>query len=157
MKEEALTNTNIEHFHKRNVSLLVAKLGNVPLTGQTILNECKKIKGLKFLGVFMVDQLPPLRAGTFVLNIDVSTGKGIHWTAGVIEGKTIYIYDSFGRRAKNLIQVFRNKVKSKGFRIKNTDLTDSDQYGTTSVDCGHRTISSLKIYKTYGLKGYKLL
>jgi len=85
MKEEALTNTNIEHFHKRNVSILVAKLGNVPLTGQTILNECKKIKGLKFLGVFMVDQLPPLRAGTFVLNIDVSTGKGIHWTAGVLK------------------------------------------------------------------------
>ena len=121
------------------------------------MNECKKIKGNPFLGVYMQNQMPPLRNGTFVMNNDVTTGPGIHWVSGVIEGKSIYIFDSFGRRSVNLLPIFSQKVKAKGFKIKNTDLSDNDQKGYTSVSCGHRCISSLQIYKNHGITGYKLL
>lgn len=121
------------------------------------MNQCRKIGGIGFTGVFMQNEMPPLKNSSFVMNNDVTSGQGIHWVCGVIKGKTIYIFDSFGRRSRNLLPIFSQNVKSHGFKIINTDLSDQDQYGHTSVDCGHRCISSLKIYNTYGLKGFKLL
>lgn len=122
------------------------------------MRECKKISGIGFTGVYMQNQLPPLRTNsTFIMNNDLTTGEGIHWVAGVVHGKTVYVYDSFGRRSKNLLPIFTQQMKAKRYRIVNTDLSDQDQYGYKSVDCGHRCISALKIYKSYGLRGFKLL
>lgn len=109
------------------------------------------------MGVYMQDQKIPLKNGTFIINNDIMSNKGIHWCAGVIQGKTIYIYDSFGRRSRNLLPIFTQQMKMLGYKIKNTDLSDRDQNGTKSVDCGHRSVSALKIYKEYGLQGYMKL
>jgi len=139
------------------VTKLVGKLGNKALSGGTLADQCARIGGIAFSGIFMQNQMPPLRNSSFIMNNDVTTGPGEHWVSGVIKGKSIHIFDSFGRRSRNLLPIFSQKVKAKGFKIINTDLSDSDQKGYTSKDCGHRTISSLQIYKKYGLSGFRLL
>ena len=41
--------------------------------------------------------------------------------------------------------------------MRNTDTSDADQHGTTSVTCGQRCLSALKFYKDYGLDYYMQL
>ena len=99
----------------------------------------------------------PIRDGYFIINTDVVGGKGIHWIAIVKQSQQIYVYDSFGRQAKHIIPVFYQKMSDRKFTIFNTDTSDADQHGYTSVDCGHRSISALMIMKKYGLKSFMSL
>ena len=108
----------------------------------------------KFLGVRLQDETMPSGNGCYILNTDVHDGAGIHWVAVVQHNKTCYVYDSFGRRAQTLLRPFVQNRIGRGYKIKNTDLTDQDQYGYKSVDCGHRCLSALKIYKDHGLQEY---
>jgi hypothetical protein len=139
----------VESHHNGQVQKLKKKLGNIPLTDMTLVTECKKIPN--FLGVFMQNSNVPLRNGCFIMNTDVLGNSGVHWVAVVIQGKTVNIYDSFARYAHNLLPIFHQRVRSQGFRIQNADLNDQDQYGSSSVDCGHRCISALLVYRDYGV------
>ena len=149
--------STIENLHSRQVKTLVGRLRNTALSGHTIVRECKKIPGIGFKGVYMQNQQNIPTTGCLIMNNDLTGNPGIHWLAIVFKGKTIYVYDSFGRRSRNILPIYTQQMKAKGFRIVNTDLSDQDQYGNTTVTCGHRCISSLKIYKKYGIKGFKQL
>lgn len=52
----------------------------------------------KFRGVYMRDQLPhkPKKVECGVLNLDVGTGKGTHWTCWYKIKNTCYYFDSYG-------------------------------------------------------------
>jgi len=139
------------------VTKLVGKLGNKALSGGTLADQCSRIGGIAFTGIYMQNQMPPLRNCSFIMNNDLTTGPGEHWCSCIINGKIIYVYDSFGRKSKNILPIFTQKIKTKGYKVKNTDLSDQDQYGYTSKDCGHRCISSLQIYKKHGLNGFRQL
>ena len=99
----------------------------------------------------------PLRDGYFIINTDVIGNEGIHWIAIVKQSHNIYVYDSFGRQAKNVIPFFFQKMIDHNYKIFNTDTSDADQHGYTSVDCGHRSISALMIMKKYGLRSFMSL
>jgi hypothetical protein len=153
----AKENKQFEAIHKDQVKDLKSSLGNVALDDITIKKACKKLFGDKFVGVLMQNSPIPLRDGYFIINTDFVGGAGLHWMAVVKKSHNVYIFDSFGRRASNILSSFTQKMIDQGFKIHNTDLTDSDQRGYTSVDCGHRSISALKIHNKYGLKAYMSL
>lgn len=143
-------------MHKQQVKILVKKLGNIPLSDITIKREAKKLFGNKFLKIVMQDSQIPNRDGYLVMNNDFIGGSGIHWIAIIKQGQNIYVYDSFGRNARKLIPVFVEKMINRGYKIYNTDLKDSDQFGQ-SVTCGHRCLSALMIAKDKGLKAFMSL
>lgn len=95
----------------------------------------------------------PKRNCSFIMNNDISSGNGIHWVACIIIGKTVYIYDSFGRSSNYLLPIFSRNMKADGFKIVNTER-DAEQFGDKSVICGHLCLSALKIYKNHGLKAF---
>lgn len=99
----------------------------------------------------------PSKDGYMIINTDFIGGSGIHWIAAYKKGKDIYIYDSFGRLGKNILPNLVKRMKQKGYTIHNTDTKDQDQHGYTSVDCGHRCISALKICKGSGIKAFMSL
>ncbi len=99
----------------------------------------------------------PIRDGYFIINTDYIGGPGVHWMAVVKQSQSVYVYDSFGRNANNIIPAFIQKMIDRGFKVYNTDLSDADQHGFTSVDCGHRSISALILHSKYGLKAYMAL
>ena len=149
--------TNVEDLHEQQVGDLVKKLGNIPLSDTTLREVSKDFNLPQFKGVMMQNSKMPEGNCTYIMNIDMMGGPGIHWVAVVQQNKTVYVYDSFGRRASSLISHYTNTMKSRGYKVKNTDLSDQDQYGSRSVDCGHRCLSALKIYKTHGLHEYMQL
>lgn len=153
----AKENKQFEAIHKAYVKDLKSSLGNVALDDVTIKKTCKKLFGDKFLGCLMQNSPIPLRDGYFIINTDYIGGAGLHWMSVVKQGHNIYIYDSFGRKANNIISSFVQKMVDHGFKIYNTDLSDADQFGYTSVDCGHRSISALMIHSKYGLRAYMAL
>lgn len=118
---------------------------------------CTKYFKSKFLGVFMQNSKIPIKDGFLIINNDFLGGPGIHWIACILKGKRAYIYDSFGRLAKNVIPKLVKNMKQKGYTILNTDTSDQDQYGYKSVDCGHRSISALLIADKYGTRAYMTL
>ena len=79
----------------------------------------------------------------------------MHWLSVVQQNKTCYVYDSFGRRASNVLPRFYHTMKARGYTIKNTDK-DIDQ-ADKNVDCGHRALSALMIYKKHGIDAYMQL
>jgi hypothetical protein len=151
------TNKSIEKLHDQQVSDLVKQLGNIPLSDSTLRKQAKEMNLPQFKGVLMQNSKMPEGNCTYIINIDMMGGAGLHWVAIVQQNKTSYVYDSFGRRASNLITHYTNTMKTRGYKVRNTDLSDQDQYGSRSVDCGHRCLSALKIYKTQGLAAYKRL
>jgi hypothetical protein len=148
------TNATYETIHSNNVTELKKQLGHKPLTDRDIRNVCT---GKNFLGVFMQDSPIPAKNDTFIINTDYMHRSGIHWMSGIIRNKNVYLYDSFGRHARNILPSFTHTMIARGYKIHNADLSDQDQYGNSSVDCGHRCISSLRIYAKYGLRAFMKL
>lgn len=145
-----------EQIHDKQVKALVKKLGNKPLSDIDLRKEATNLKLPKFKGVFMQNSLLPDGNCTYIVNQDVVGGGGIHWIAVVQQNKTCYVYDSFGRGAGRLVPKFHHDRIARGYKIKNTDL-DADQFGDKTVDCGHRCLSAMMIYKKHGLDGYMQL
>lgn len=137
--------------------LLKQELGNKPLNNIEISRKCKKLFPRNFLGVFMQDSPVPDKSGYFIMNTDKVGRPGIHWISGIISGRNVYMYDSFGRLSKNIVKIFVSRMSKRGYTIHDADPTDQDQYGYTSVDCGARAISSLMIAKKYGIKQFMSL
>ena len=150
-------NEAFEQIHSKQVKALVKKLGNKALSDSDIRKEVKGLNLPKFSGVFLQNSILPEGNCCYIINQDVVGGPGLHWLSVVQQNKVCYVYDSFGRSAGRLIPKFHHIMVGRGYKVKNTDLTDQDQYGDKSLDCGHRAISALMIYKKHGLDGYMQL
>lgn len=144
----------IEAIHKTQVQKLKKTLGNIPLSDTTLKRLGKKLFGSKFIGVKMQNEAFPNKSGYGIMNTDVKGGRGLHWLAVVKMGTQTYVYDSFGRQAKNIVPKFTKRV---GRGVQNADTSDQDQHGYTSVDCGHRCISALMIADKMGTSAFMQL
>ena len=149
-------NDTFEQIHAKQVKVLVKKLGNKALSDSELRKEASILKLPKFSGIYLQNSILPEGNCSYIINQDVVGGQGIHWLAVVQQNKTCYVYDSFGRGALGVIPKFHHTMRARGYTVKNTDL-DSDQHGYKSMDCGHRSLSALMIYKKYGLDGYMQL
>ena len=64
-----------------------------------IINICKELKIKNFKGVFMRDELNKSKITnneSLVLNLDVSSGPGIHWMCMFTDDNVSYYFDSYG-------------------------------------------------------------
>ena len=136
---------------------LIKTFGYKPLDNFQIDKYCKKLFGRKYYKCLSVDSPIPKKDCYFVINTDRMSGSGIHWCSGIKKGKNVYLYDSYGRRANRILKIFVNKLKKKGYKVQNADVSDSDQRGNTSSSCGHRCISSLQIANDFGIKAFLML
>jgi hypothetical protein len=147
----------VEDQHIEYNKKLIKKLGNIPLSDSEIRKEAKILNLPNFKGVIMQNGIIPKGNCTYIMNVDYVGGPGIHWIGVVQHGRTIYVYDSYGRKTTNLVSHFAHTMISRGFKIKDTDRTDQEQYGSKTVNCGHLTLAALMIHKKYGLEGYMKL
>jgi hypothetical protein len=107
--------------------------------------------GNKYYKCISVDEPIPQRDCYFIINTDVLKGNGIHWCSGIIRGKTIYVYDSFGRKTNKILKIFHSNARKHGYSVRDTEY-DPEQKGGSS--CGHRCIAGLKIADKYGIKAF---
>ena len=85
----------------------------------------------QFAGAFPQDtRIKSTPARQFIiLNVDTKSMGGSHWCSVFKNGKTYYVFDSFGRKARRLLPHF-----SKGKLVINSQL-DPEQFGDSQI-CG---------------------
>ena len=69
-----------------------------PLSNIQIIDKCKELKIKNFKGVFMRDELKGRTSKNecFILNHDISSNNGTHWTCLFVKNAIAYYFDSFG-------------------------------------------------------------
>lgn len=105
-----------------------------------------------FLNGVYCDDTAIIKQGYYIINTDISSGKGIHWIGCYQTKKTIYLYDSFSRTPTYLLPLFINKIKKKGLKIITTDKNDDEQYGNISQICGQLCAAWLMVVKKLGIR-----
>jgi hypothetical protein len=111
-----------------------------------------KLFGGKFVGVFSINTIPKnLKPGSFLItNTKEAEVEGEHWLAVVIGNhKTIYIYDTYGRKSKKLIPDAYKRAIGKGYKIKDSHY--SAEQSITARSCGLRSIGFLKVVDEVGI------
>ena len=69
-----------------------------PLSNIQIIDKCREIKIKNFKGVFMRDELKGRTSENecFILNHDISSNNGTHWTCLFVKNGIAFYFDSFG-------------------------------------------------------------
>ena len=76
---------------------------------------------LRFNGVYSRDNLPKIKDGAYIINLDEYSDIGTHWVAFYVHNDDITYFDSFGiEHIPKEIEAFINnkKIKTNIFRIK---------------------------------------
>ena len=101
-------------------------------------------------GVYCQDEAI-IKPGYYIINTDISSGKGEHWI-GCYQTKTrCYLYDSFSRTPKFLVPIFLKKLEKNKIKVFESDTSDKEQYGQTEV-CGHLCSAWLSVIKKIGIR-----
>ena len=83
-----------------------------------------------------------------ILNTDDSSSNGTHWLACFQRGKTLYMYDSFGRSDK-LMKPFVDKFERLGYKVIFVNKK-GDQSGY-QLNCGLRCLLWNCFVNKYGI------
>ena len=84
----------------------------------------------RFNGVYSRDNLPKIKDGAYVINLDEYSDIGTHWVALYVQNNDVTYFDSFGvERIPKEIRIFisNNNIKTNIFRIPAYD----------SIMCGY--------------------
>ena len=81
-----------------NILVDSVTLPNKPLSTLDIIDAAKKLSLYGFRGVFLRDTLlkKPKLKKSGILNLDSSSGDGIHWILCFKKGKDKFYFDSYG-------------------------------------------------------------
>ena len=112
-------------------------LPNKPLSNLEIIDAAKNLLLYGFRGVFLSDTLPKMvqlnKCG--ILNLDSSSGNGIHWVMWFKKGKIKFYFDSYGVQPPSEMIVY---LKSPIFYISERVQHNGEMF------CGHLCIFTLK-------------
>ena len=84
-----------------------------------------------------------------ILNTDDSSKSGTHWVSLVQSGKTLYVYDSFGRTKEYLMKQFSDWMNSNGYKV--VFINKKGEQNGKQVNCGLRSLLWLIFVDKYGL------
>jgi hypothetical protein len=145
-------------FFRKQLKLVEHVMGKGLTYNSYLLKIAKQLIGAQFEGVYSQNTVPlklPTRC-MFILNQDVDTGKGIHWISVYKNGKTYYIYDSFGRTSKRLVPLFVNQILGENCKYIDSDH-DPEQFGYKSENCGQLCLTFLLCVKRLGINNALLI
>ena len=92
----------------------------------------------RFNGVYSRDNLPKIKDGTYVINLDEYSDIGTHWVALYINNNDVTYFDSFGvEHIPKEIKAFINRPSSSALHNKNiiTNIFRIQAYD--SIMCGY--------------------
>lgn len=93
--------------------------------------------------------IPHPRKHYSILNTDDSSKGGTHWVAQFQKGKTLYMYDSFGR-SDRLMKPFVDKFERLGYKVIFVNKNGGEQ-NSEQVNCGLRCLLWLCFVNKYGI------
>ena len=78
----------------------------------------------RFNGIFSKNNLPRIKDGLYVINLDDKSRKGTHWVSLFTDRNTVVYFDSFGIRyipQEELNKINDNSITLNIFRIQNNE------------------------------------
>jgi len=143
-----------EYIHNQGLQILALlrkAYGNGELDDVTLKRISKKYLGEQFLGVYPYDQYPNDAPDDSyaIINTDPHGQQGVHWIGLYKKGKTLYVYDSFGRHSKNVLRQFFHSHVARGFRVVDVNL--KREQADKQNDCGLRSLTYLILEHRYGI------
>ena len=99
-----------------------------------------------FNGVFSRKNLPKIKDGAYVINLDDKNSKGTHWVSLFIDRNTALYFHSFG--IEYILQEVLNKIRNKSITHNIFRIQDNE-----SIMCGFYCI----VFIEYMLVGKTLL
>ena len=143
-----------QEYHVKQSQLLKLfrqKYGNGEIDNVKLNTISKKYIGRGFKGVYAWDTLPSLKNNNYaIINTDSSDKSGTHWVGVYSKNNEYYIFDSFGRHAKNILKPFYAQQIASGRKMIDVNLS-TDQHDKQS-DCGLRSMTALLMAKYLGIK-----
>ncbi len=152
-------------------NIIYPLLGKKSTFGKDLTRVGIKLFGSNFMGAFPSDRIPKIginddgaivtndninkRSRLYAIaNLDDSTMPGSHWISlGYdVDSKKIWVYDSFGRKTKEIIPTL---VQEYGTKLKMVD--DDAEQAVEEDDCGARCMAWLYIFDRYGVDTAKLI
>lgn len=113
----------------------------------------KRLLGRSFTGVYASDTIPPFaKTGSSycVVNIDNHTQEGSHWLGLARRGNRVYLYDSFGRSANEVLPNLAASCTQQGGTL--VAKKSKPEQTKSQEDCGARSLAWLLLFKRYGAK-----
>jgi hypothetical protein len=129
---------------------LIKQLGTQVTDNIQLDRVAYKLLGTRFKGTYSVDTVPIKKSGMFIVNTDLSTNPGVHWVSVFSTAKNVYVFDSFGRKTKNLLKPLVKNAKIYQKKVIDSDY-DVDQK-ISSFTCGPLSIAWLLCVKELGIK-----
>ena len=144
-----------KYFNELKVKI-VKEWGNKSLYDTEITDIGRQLMGKKYTGTFPIDKVPLFGSDKYIIaNVDRAGLPGSHWVSIYIKGDTIYVYDSFARKTKNLLKPLYESAKKSNKKIVDVNVK-ADQRGDSEV-CGPISLSLLYIIFKYGLQAGKCI
>ena len=92
----------------------------------------------RFNGVYSRDNLPRIKDGAYVINLDGYSDIGTHWVALYVSNNDVTYYDSFGEEhIPKEIKAFINRSLSSALQNKNIKTNIFRVQAYDSVMCGY--------------------
>ena len=88
----------------------------------------KNVKG--FNGVFSRNNLPELKSGAYIINLDHSENTGTHWIVIILKKDEVIYFDSFG--VEYIPREIMKRVKYKNIKSNMFRIQDNN-----SIMCGY--------------------
>jgi hypothetical protein len=128
---------------------LIKKIGTEVTDNIELQKYGYALLGARFKGVYPQDMLPVNKSGMYIMNNQTSKLGGEHWVAVVVTAARVYVWDSFGRKTKNLLKILNKNAKAIGKKVIDSDY-DREQAFDSSV-CGPLSLSWLLVVKKLGI------
>ena len=117
---------------------MISLLGRNETSDDQLDNIGKEIFKSKWGGVMSAENIRLDKRTSnkyFILNTGGLKSGGIHWIGLVVkEGKTIYVYDSFGRRSSMILRSLVKQANENGYKIIES-YNDREQRNSSAL-CG---------------------
>jgi hypothetical protein len=152
-----MNEAHVMTYFRKYKKQIIHILGTGALQGMTIQEVGKELLGSKFRGVYSQNekQLNVHKSGYYVINTDTVGKAGTHWVAVYVTAKTVYVFDSFGRKSPRLLPHLVSKAHKHNKRVIDTDH-DRDQADSSSI-CGQLCIAWLMVVKSMGVRAALLV
>jgi len=119
------------------------RIGNTTTYDFQLEDLAISLLGGRFNGVFPLDEIPTLKDGYYIINLDKSYQPGSHWCSIAVSKGDAIFYDSFGRTSE-LSQI--PELSKLNIRFTDPDAEQS----ITQTNCGARCISWCVLHYLYG-------
>ena len=117
-------------MYEQNFLILLYPLNNIEITNYFNYEP-------RFNGVFSRNNLPRIKDGAYVINLDDKNSKGTHWVSLFINKNTAVYFDSF--EIEYIPQEVLNKIKDKSITHNIFRIQDNE-----SIMCGFYCIAFIE-------------